>query len=86
MNTTKSWKSDDELFATVQRESFTCVVGDVMDTLGLQPQFLPRQIQALQQDMVVIGRAMPVLSVDVFAGQIAGSAKKVREKAFGLML
>ena len=86
MKMKKSWKSDDELFTTVQRELFTCVVGDVMDKLGLQHQFLPPQIQALWQDMVVIGRAMPVLSVDVFAEQIAGSASKLMEKSFGLML
>jgi regulator of RNase E activity RraA len=86
MSTMKSWRSDDELFATVQRELFTCVVGDVMDKLDLQHQFLPPQIQALRQDMVVIGRAMPVLSVDVFVENIAGSANKLMEKSFGLML
>lgn len=86
MSTTKIWKSDDELFAIIQRELFTCVVGDVMDKLDLQHQFLPPQIQALRHDMVVIGRAMPVLSVDVFAEKIAGSANKLMERPFGLML
>jgi regulator of RNase E activity RraA len=80
------WQSDDELFALAQRELFTCVVGDVMDKLGLQHQFLPPQIQALRQDMIVIGRAMPVLSVDVFSERIAGSANKLMDKSFGLML
>ncbi len=82
----KLWKSDDELFSIVQRELFTCVVGDVMDKMGLQHQFLPPQIQPLRQDMVVIGRAMPVLSVDVFTEKIAGSANKLMDKPFGLML
>jgi len=45
MSKTSLWKSDDELFAIVQRELFTCVVGDVMDKLDLQHQFLPPQIQ-----------------------------------------
>ncbi len=80
------WKSDDELFTIVQRELFTCVVGDVMDKLGLQHQFLPPQIQPLRRDMVVRGRAMPVLAVDVFAEKIAGSANQLMEKPFGLML
>jgi regulator of RNase E activity RraA len=80
------WKSDDDLFALVQRELFTCVVGDVMDKLNLQHQFLPPQIQPLRQDMVVIGRAMPVLAVDVFAEKIAGSANQLMNKPFGLML
>lgn len=86
MSTTNLWKSDEELFALVQRELFTCVVGDVMDKLQLQHQFLPPQIRPLAQDMVVIGRAMPVLSVDVFAEKISGSANKLMEKSFGLML
>lgn len=83
---TKLWTSDDELFALVERELFTCVVGDVMDKLGLQHQFLPPQIQPLRQDMVVIGCAMPVLSVDVFEEKSTGSANKLMEKPFGLML
>ena len=83
---TKLWKSDDELFALVQRELFTSVVGDVMDKLDLQYQFLPPQIQPLRQDMVVLGRAMPALSVDVFAERIAGSANRLMDKSFGLML
>ena len=83
---TKLWKSDDELFALVQRELFTSVVGDVMDKLDLQHQFLPPQIQPLRQDMVVLGRAMPALSVDVFAERITGSANWLMDKSFGLML
>jgi len=90
MSTAKSprklWKSDIELFANIRRELFTCVVGDVMDKMGLQHQFLPPQIQPLRQDMVVIGRAMPVLAVDVFAEKIAGSANPLIDKPFGLML
>src|SRR6202050_3483504 len=82
----KLWQSDDELFALAQRELFTCVVVDVMDKLDLQHQFLPPQIQPLRRDMVVIGRAMPALSVDVFADRIAGSASPLMDKPFGLML
>src|SRR6516164_3437644 len=86
MSAAKLWKSDDELFSIMQRELFTCVVGDVMDKIDLQHQFLPPQIQPIRQDMVVIGRAMPVLSVDVFAERIAGSANTLMDKSFGLML
>ena len=86
MSATKLWNCDDELFSIIQRELFTCVVGDVMDKVDLQHQFLPPQIQPIRQDMVVIGRAMPVLSVDVFAERIAGSANTLMDKSFGLML
>ena len=82
----KPWKTDDELFAIIRRELFTCVVGDVMDKLDLQHQFLPPQIRPLQADMVVIGRALPVLAVDVFAEKVVGAANKLSEKPFGLML
>src|ERR1044072_9271968 len=82
----KLWKNDAELFALAKKELFTCVVGDVMDNLGRYHQFLPPQIQALREDMVVIGRAMAVLSVDVFVEKIVGTANKLMAKPFGLML
>jgi regulator of RNase E activity RraA len=80
------WGSDDELFAMAERELFTCVVGDVMDKLDLVHQFLPPQIQPLRQDMVLIGRAMPVLSGDVFKESVQDSANSLSAKPFGLML
>jgi regulator of RNase E activity RraA len=81
-----AWRNDEELFSTVRRELFTCVVGDVMDKIGLQHQFLPPQIRPLRPDLVVIGRAMPVLAVDVFEEKVAGAKNKLMEKPFGLML
>jgi regulator of RNase E activity RraA len=83
---TSLWKNDDELFALVRRELFTCVVGDVMDKLQLLHQFLPPQIHPLHAEMVTIGRAMPVLATDVFAERVSGSANPLMEKPFGLML
>ena len=80
------WNDDNELFSISRRELFTSVVGDVMDKLQLFHQFLPPAIKPLHQEMVVIGRAMPVLSVDVFREKIEGSANKLMEKPFGLML
>ena len=81
-----AWRTDEELFSTIRQELFTCVVGDVMDKLGLQHQFLPPQIRALRSDLVLIGRAMPVLAVDVFEEQVAGAHNRLMEKPFGLML
>jgi regulator of RNase E activity RraA len=83
---TKPWKTDDELFSIIKRELFTCVVGDVMDKLELQHQFLPPQVRPLRADMVVVGRALPVLAVDVFAEKVAGTANPLMAKPFGLML
>ena len=36
--------------------------------------------------MVLMGRAMPVLAVDVFQEKVVGTANKLMEKPFGLML
>jgi len=44
---------------------FTAVVGDILDGFGRLHQFLPREIQPLRDDMVVAGRAMPVLEQDI---------------------
>jgi 4-hydroxy-4-methyl-2-oxoglutarate aldolase len=59
------WTDDAEMFAEMRRELFTAVVGDVLDTLGCLRQFLPPQIRPLRPDMVVLGRAMPVLESDI---------------------
>jgi len=62
----KLWRNDAELFRLARTELFTAVVGDVMDQCGLRRQFLPPQIQPLDRQMVVIGRAMTVLEADFF--------------------
>src|SRR5579859_1803970 len=80
------WQTDEELFALAQKELFTCVVGDTLDKQNLLHQYLPPQIQPLSRDMVLIGRAMPVLSGDVFQEKIEGSANELSAKPFGLML
>src|SRR5918993_4974310 len=80
------WRDDAELFQLAGRDLFTAVVGDVMDKLGLRRQFLPPRIQPLRDDMVLIGRAMPVLEADVFEERTEGSANPLMSKPFGLML
>ena len=82
----KLWQSDQELFQLAKAELFSAVVGDIMDKIGLQKQFLPPQIRPLRADMVVIGRAMTVLEADVFSAQVEGSANALMSKSFGLML
>jgi len=86
MTASSLWSSDGELFALARRELFTAVVGDVMDKLGLRRQFLSPQIQPLRDDMIVLGRAMPVLEADVHGENITNSANPLMNKSFGLML
>ena len=73
---TPEWKSDPELFTLIQRELYTPVVGDILDTLGRYHQFLPAPVQPLRESMKVVGRAMPVLMIDVHGPQ---------KKPFGLL-
>lgn len=79
------WDSDEALFEIARRELFTAVVGDVMDQMGLQQQFLPPQIRPLRDDMMVIGRAMTVLEADIF-DNYSSHANSLLTKPFGLML
>jgi len=51
--------------AEIRERLFSAVVGDVLDTMGYRHQFLPKEIQPLRDDMVVVGRAMPVLHEDI---------------------
>ncbi len=80
------WKNDDELFRIIKRELFSAVVGDVMDKQGYLRQFLPPQIQPLDDDMLLVGRAMPVLEADTFGEKVPGTANELMNKSFGLML
>lgn len=78
--------SDDDLFTFAKTELFTAVIGDVMDKLGLQHQFLPPHIQPLQADMRIAGRAMPVVEADTFEALSSQHHNAVMRQPFGLML
>jgi regulator of RNase E activity RraA len=60
-----------DLRATVLEKLYTPVIGDVLDTLGRRHQFLPPQIRGITPQMKLVGRAVPVLLVDVFGPQRA---------------
>ncbi|HEV2484757.1 MAG TPA: RraA family protein [Terracidiphilus sp.] len=77
---------DDELFQSARSELFSAVIGDVMDKLGFQHQFLPPAIMPLERAMVVCGRAMTVLEADCFDEAIEGSHNHISARPFGLML
>lgn len=79
------WKSDSELFEIAKKELFTALVGDVMDKLGYLHQFLSPNIKPVRKDMVLIGRAMPVLEADVFSESAAETKNSLMKKPFGLM-
>lgn len=70
------WNNDKELFALVKERLYTPVVGDILDGLGCYHQFLPQDVRPLRDDMKLVGRAMPVLMIDVYGPQ---------KKPFGLL-
>jgi regulator of RNase E activity RraA len=59
------WRDDSELFSLIRTTLYTPVVGDVLDGLGYFHQFLPQPIQPMREDMVLVGRVMPVLNKSV---------------------
>lgn len=61
--------TDADLFDLFRSELYTPVVGDILDTLGLYHQFLPQPIQPALTPMKLVGRAMPVLMIDVYGEQ-----------------
>lgn len=71
-----------ELFAAARRELFAALVGDALDKMGLQHQFLHPALKPLDPERVVLGRAMPVLEADFFGE--ADNGKK-SSRPFGLM-
>ncbi|UCC54447.1 MAG: RraA family protein [Anaerolineaceae bacterium] len=79
----KLWEDDAELFDLMCKELFTAVVGDILDRLGFLHQFLPPGIQPLRDDMVVAGRAMPVLTADYFGEKVAGQSE-IGQVPYGL--
>jgi 4-hydroxy-4-methyl-2-oxoglutarate aldolase len=63
------WRNDSELFQLVRSTLYTPVIGDILDGLGFYHQFLPPAVQPIRDDMVVTGRAMPVLLESVTGPQ-----------------
>jgi 4-hydroxy-4-methyl-2-oxoglutarate aldolase len=63
------WENDAELFELFRNELYTPVVGDILDEIGNYHQFLPQPIQPIRITDKIVGRAMPVLMIDVYGPQ-----------------
>lgn len=64
---------------------FPAVVGDILDSMGLQKQFLSPGIRPLAPSMVVIGWAMPVLEANCFAAIEPAGRFPLSRQPFGLL-
>jgi 4-hydroxy-4-methyl-2-oxoglutarate aldolase len=71
---------DSELLPMLKERVFSALLGDVLDKMGFLHQFLPPGVRPVRDDMVVAGRAMPVLEVTLPEDTAPG------RKPFGLML
>ena len=79
------WKDDDALFALMRQHLFPAVVGDILDTMGFLHQFLPPGIRPVAPDMVIAGRAMPVLESLCFAAVEEAGQLPLSRQPFGLL-
>ena len=78
------WHNESEMLHMMKTELYSSVIGDILDQMGYEHQFLPSRIQPLREHMVVAGRAMTGLEADVCAGD--GGRNPVLQRNFGLML
>ncbi len=81
-NASLPWKNEKEFFGIARKELFPALVGDILDKMGYYHQFLPQDIKPLAGNMVVIGRAMPVLETDISDERDQQTAAS---KPFGVM-
>jgi len=62
-------------FDLIRSTLYTPVIGDILDTLGYFHQFLPQAIQPVQQNMRIVGRALPVQIADAWGPQLVPFGK-----------
>ncbi|MFP2306594.1 RraA family protein [Citrobacter braakii] len=79
------WENDKELFHLMRTNLFPAAVGDILDTLGYLHQFIAPVVKPIRSNMVVVGRAMPVLEADVFELHSSSNKSDIGEKPFGIM-
>ena len=53
-------------FDLLQRELYTGVICDVLDSLGFRDQAMEADVRPVGPNMMLVGRARPALSVDVY--------------------
>lgn len=63
------WNNDNELFELLKKDLYTPVVGDILDEMGYYHQFLPAELRPIRESDKLVGRAMPVLMIDVYGPQ-----------------
>ena len=61
-----AWNDDTELFDLMEKQLYAAVISDALDAAGYREQALRHTIRPLHPQTLVVGRAMPVLCVEVY--------------------
>ena len=62
----RQWENDTELFDMMAAQLYAAVISDALDAAGYRHQVLRHTLRPLLPETVVVGRAMPVLCLDVY--------------------
>ena len=62
----REWENDTELFDMMEEDLYAAVISDALDAAGFRQQAMQHTIRPLLPETVVVGRAMPVLCLDVY--------------------
>jgi regulator of RNase E activity RraA len=60
------WNNDAELFNLMAEKLYAPVISDALDAIGYHNQAMRCDIRPLYMEAVAVGRAMPVLCIDVY--------------------
>ena len=60
------WNNETELFEMMKEKLYSAVISDALDQVGYRNQTMHHDIRPLYMEAVAVGRAMPVLCVDVY--------------------
>lgn len=63
---TQEWENDTELFDMMEAQLYAAVISDALDAAGFREQALSHTIRPLLPETIIVGRAMPVLCLDVY--------------------
>ena len=62
----RQWENDTELFDMMEAQLYAAVISDALDAAGYRHQVLRHTLRPLLPETVVVGRAMPMLCLDVY--------------------
>ena len=62
----REWENDTTLFDMMESQLYAAVISDALDSAGFRKQALKHTLRPLLPETIVVGRAMPVLCLEVY--------------------